>query len=113
MPIIPLKQKITVKRVKTVNDPISDMYDGWGQPIPGDEITLDARVTEETKVVTNQAGEEAVTSLRIILDKLADVSYDDVITYTNETGVAVARKPVRIEIKRMLSGKPILTEVYL
>jgi hypothetical protein len=87
--------------------------DGWAEPTPGEEITYKARVTEETKVVTNAAGEEAVTSLRITLDKLADITYDDVITYTNELDVTVARKPLSIEPKRMLNGRAIVTEVFV
>jgi hypothetical protein len=105
MAFIPLKQTVTITK--------SGGLDGWGLPISGTSIALKARVTEETRVVTNQAGEEAVASLRVILDKLADISYDDTLTYTDENGVTVSRKPLRIEIKRGISGKPILTEVYV
>jgi hypothetical protein len=103
--IVPLKQTITVTKAAEL--------DGWAKPTPGEEVTLKARVTEETKIVTNAAGEEAVTSLRILLDKLAEVSYDDTITYTDEFGVTVARKPLSIAPKRMLSGRAIVTEVYV
>lgn len=105
MPVIPLNQTVTVTK------PGKD--DGWGGSEPGAILTYKARVTEETNVVTNQYGEEATTSLRIILDKLPDVSYDDVITYTNELGVTVERNPVSIEVKRGLNGKPLLTEVFV
>ncbi|MEV5028505.1 hypothetical protein [Paenibacillus sp. LPE1-1-1.1] len=105
MPVIPMKQTVTVTKAGAL--------DGWAEPTPGEEITYKARVTEETKVVTNSIGEEAVTSLRITLDKLADISYDDVITYTNELDVTVARKPLKIEPKRMLNGRAIVTEVFV
>ncbi|RCX22955.1 hypothetical protein DFP94_101544 [Fontibacillus phaseoli] len=105
MALVPLKQNVTVTK------PGAD--DGWGGTTPGAVITYKARVSEETNVVTNQYGEEATTSLRIILDKLPDVSYDDVITYTNELGVTVARKPVSIEVKRGLNGKALSTEVFV
>lgn len=105
MAYIPLKQTVTVTK--------PGVDDGWGGATPGDVITYKARATEETNVVTNQYGEEATTSLRIILDKLPDVSYDDVITYTNELGVTVERNPVSIEVKRGLNGKPLLTEVFV
>lgn len=105
MAIIPLKQTVTVTK------PGKD--DGWGGKEPGAVVTYKARVSEETNVVTNQYGEEATTSLRIILDKLPDVSYDDVITYRNELGVKVERKPVSIEVKRGINGKPLLTEVFV
>lgn len=105
MAIIPLKQTVEVTK--------AGVSDGWGNAVPGEVVTLKARVTEETNIVTNQAGEEAVTGLRIILDKLADISYDDVITYTNELDVTVARKPVKIGIKRWLSSKAAITELFV
>ncbi|NHN31133.1 hypothetical protein [Paenibacillus agricola] len=110
MAIIPLKQTIQITPANGIDE--------WGEPAPGVPFTLKARVTETTKVVAtqsegNKTAEEAVATLRIILDKLADVSYDDVITYTNELDVTVARKPLKIEIKRMLSGKAIVTEVFV
>lgn len=49
--------------------------------------------------------------MTIYLDKLADVSYDDEITYTNELGVTIKRKPIAIQPKRGLSGKALITEV--
>jgi len=105
MAIIPLKQTVTVTK------PGKD--DGWGGNESGAILTYRARVSEETNVVTNQYGEEATTSLRIILDKLPDVSYDDAITYTNELGVTVARRPESIEVKRGINGKPLITEVFV
>lgn len=105
MPLIPLKQAIIVTK--------PGVSDGWGGVIPGEVLALKARVSEETNVVTNQLGKEAVTGLRITLDKLADVSYDDVITYTNELDVTVNGKPVHIAVKRGISGRPLLTEVFV
>lgn len=105
MAIVPLKQRITVTK--------ANGHDGWGRPLPGEVLTLKARVTEETEIVTNQAGKEAKTTATIFLDKLADVSYDDVIEYTNELGVTIKRPPIRIEIKRGIGGKPLLTVVYV
>lgn len=105
MAIIPLKQTIVVTK--------ADGSDGWGGTVPGEEITFKARVTESTKIVTNKAGEEAVASLHILLDKLADISYDDVITYTNELDVTVTRGPLKIGVKRGIGGKAVLTEVFV
>lgn len=105
MPFIPMKQTVLVTKAAEL--------DGWAETVPGEVFTCKARVTEETKVVTNAAGEEAVTSLRILLDKLAAISYDDTITYTDELGVTVARKPLSIKPKRMLNARAILTEVYV
>jgi hypothetical protein len=105
MAIIPLKQSVTVRK--------AGASDGWGREVDGEEITLKARVVETTKVVTGPGGEEAVASLEITLDKLADVSYNDTINYSNELGVAVARRPLKIEVKRNFAGKPLLTVVYV
>ncbi len=105
MPIIPMKQTVIVTKAGAL--------DGWAEPTPGEEITYKARVTEETNVVTNELGKEAVAKLRITLDKLADISYDDVITYTNELDVTVKRKPLSIAPKRMLNARAIVTEVYV
>lgn len=105
MPLIPMKQTITVTK--------AGGSDGWGGTAFGTPIAVKARVTEETNVVTNQAGEEAVASLRILLDKLADISYDDVITYTNELDVTVERKPLKVGVARGMSGRALLTEVFV
>lgn len=105
MAIIPLRQTITVTK--------AGESDGWGGVNGDADFTLPARVSEEMNTVTNQVGEEAVTTLRIYLDRLPDITYDDVITYTNELDVTVARKPVKIEVKRSIGGKALLTEVYV
>lgn len=106
MALVPLKQTVVVTKA-------SGGTDGWGKPVPGVDVPHKVRATEETRVVTNQAGEEAVTQARIIFDKLPDLSYDDAITFENELGVTIKRSPVRIEVKRGLNGKPLITEVFL
>lgn len=103
--------KFMLKQTVTVTKPAS--RDGWGVLIPGKSVDLRARVSEETRVVTNNLGEEAVSSMTIYLDKMADVSYDDTITYTNELGVEIKRKPISIQPKRFINGKAIITEVYV
>lgn len=105
MPIIPMRQEITVIK--------PGGRDKWNQPMPGVEYTYRAHVMETVDTVANQYGEEVVTTLRIYIDKLPDISYDDAIRYVNELGVTVERKPVRIEPKRMVGGKPLLTVVYV
>lgn len=105
MAIVPLRQTVTITKAGVIDD--------WGDVVPGDELTLKARVTEETKTIPASTGLEAVTALKIYLGKLADISYDDTITYTNENGVTVVRKPITIDVKRGLNGKALLTEVYV
>ncbi|UNL92767.1 hypothetical protein CPY53_03980 [Paenibacillus polymyxa] len=103
MPLISMRQTITITKAAKSS--------GWGHSSPGAELTVTARVSEQTKTVTNQFGDETVSSMTILIDKLADVSYDDEITYTNELGVTIKRKPIAIQPKRGLSGKALITEV--
>lgn len=105
MAIIPLKQTVTITK--------PGVDTGWGHAEPGDILTLRARVVEETNVVKDRFGEEAVASMTVFLDKLADVSYDDVITFTNELGVTISRNPLSIEPRRNIGGRALLTEVYV
>lgn len=105
MAIIPLKQTITVTK--------PGVDTGWGHAEPGEVITLKARVVEETNVVKDRFGREAISSMTVILEKLANVSYDDVITYTNELGLTVSRSPLSIEPLRNFSGRALLTKVYV
>lgn len=103
MPLVAMNQTIIVTK--------AGASDGWGNNVDAAIVEYKARVTEETKTVVNNYGEEAVSSMSILLDKLPDISYDDTITYTNELGVTIKRKPVAIKPRRMLSGRPVLTEV--
>jgi hypothetical protein len=105
MPIIPLKQSVIVTK--------PGVDDGWGHPAPGETFTAKVRVSEVTRIVNNQFGEEAVSSMTIIFDKLPDISYADTLTYTNELGVTISRKPLSIEPRRNFGGKPMLTEVFV
>lgn len=105
MAIIPLNQ--TVKITKPGVD------SGWGHRMPDAEFELRARVVEETRTVTNPFGKEVVSSMSVILDKMANVLYDDTLTYTNELGVTISRKPLSIEPRRGVGGKVLLTEVFV
>jgi hypothetical protein len=105
MPIIPLKQRITVKRGGGLDD--------WGQPLPGEMFDFQARVDEKSEKITDRNGAEVVASIKIYLDKLQDVRYDDIIDYDNELGVLTERSPQKIEVIRDFSGKPVMTVVYL
>lgn len=100
-----MKQTVTIRR--------PDGRDDWGNPIPGETYEYPCRVDEKTQVITNQYGEEAVSSAEIMLWKLVDIRYDDVIEFTNELGVTIKRKPVKIEPLRWFDGKPRYTVVYV
>lgn len=105
MPIVPLRQKVTVIR--------SGGEDDWGVPLPDERIEMKARVDELTKTVQNRHGQEVVSSMQIMLNKMADVNYDDTIEYTDELGRTTTRQPLKIEPIRMINSKAILTFVYL
>lgn len=110
MAVIAMRQTITVKR--------SEELDDWGEPIYNEIITLKCRIDEGSQVrqyrsagTTNS--EVVVATARILLDKLADISETDTISFTNELGQTIERTPKEINVKRNVAGKPILTEVIV
>lgn len=105
MPMVPMKQTALVHK--------PGHQDDWGNVMPGETITMKCRADERTQVVQNQLGAEVVSSVQFLFDKIPNISYDDVIEYTNEIGVTVKRKPVNIEPIRMPNGKPTMTAVYI
>jgi hypothetical protein len=102
MALIPLKQTITV------TPPGSD--DPW-DPQPSVPYTLKCRVQEGTKLVRNSNGQEVISVAQIYLDKLAEITLSDRISYTDENGNVREFIPLAIEVKRNLGGKPILTVI--
>jgi len=110
MPIIPMRQTITIKR--------GEQLDDWGRPIPGQEFVLKCRADEGATIVQSRSGstirsEEFKAVARFLIDGLADIKYDDVIVFKNERDEIIERKPAEINVKRHVSGKPLLTEVYV
>lgn len=109
MAIIPLRQTITVYKKTGLDE--------WGNPIESPPITLKCRVDESSHTTSDvqamQRGKVLVPEVRILLDKLADIGYDDEIEFTDENGRTIRKKPIRINVKRDFFGKPLLTEVLL
>jgi hypothetical protein len=108
MAIIPLKQKVTVHKAAEKGE-----LDKWGNPILPEPFTLAARIDEGSFLFKNDNGDEAVAKTKILLDKLADVWYGDVLEYEDELGRVTKRKPTSISVKRGFGSKPMLTEVML
>ncbi len=105
MAIVPMKQTATIRRPGATDE--------WGETTSPEYIfTLKCRVDERTQVVQNRLGDEVVSGMELLFDKLADIRYDDVISYMNELGVTVERTPIKIEPIRMINGKPAMTAVY-
>jgi hypothetical protein len=111
--IVPLRQTVTIT-------PASAGTDDWGKPLPVQPFDLACRVQEHTKLTIGNSSSgnvngvitrEAVSRVQIYFDKLAPISYDDVITFTDENGTTHTYKPLNISVKRGLNGKPILTVV--
>jgi hypothetical protein len=110
MPIIPLKQNIQVER--------GSELDVWGNTIPENTIPFKCRVDEGSFLIQSKStgvvtSKEVVASARIVLDGLADIRYEDSVSYTNELGHKIKRSPKKIEVKRMFNGKPMMTVVFL
>lgn len=116
MAVIPLKQTAIIRNL------ISDNNDGWDASVYGEPFTLKCRATETLKTIESSSvsdglkktvDESAVATLVLLFDKLPNINYDSEITFTNELGVTIKRKPTLIQPIRMISGKPTLTEVHL
>jgi len=116
MAIIPLKQTAIIRNKITVHK------DGWDEIIDGEPFTLKCRATETLKTIESSSvteglkktdDEKAKATLVLLFDKLPNINYDSEITFTNELGVTIKRKPTLIQPIRMISGKPTLTEVHL
>lgn len=107
MAIIPLKQKASVRKY------LADNNDGWATDDYAEPVDYAVRATERFEVVTNQLGEEVTASVKLTFDKMPDVGYDDMFSYTNELGHTIERKPISIKPTRMINGKATLTSVFL
>lgn len=110
MAIVPMRNEVSIARAGGVDD--------WGNPKPSESFTLMCRVDEGSKITVSKTGglnnaETAVAEAKILFDRLADIRYSDSITFKNELGVKITRKPMSINVKRMINGKPILTEVFV
>ena len=107
MAIVPLKQTVYVRKLIASNN------DGWDVETYGDAVEYKARATEQVEKVMNKLGEEVTASVKILFDKLPDINYDDIVSFTNELGVKIERQPLSIRPIRMVNGKPTLTAVHL
>lgn|SRR5690606_34663254 len=110
MPVIAMRQTIKVNRGGGLDD--------WGNPMPGEQLTLKCRIDEGSQLrqyrsAGTTSSETIVATARIMLDKLADIRETDTISFTNELGQTIERTPKEINVKRNGSGKPMLTEVII
>lgn len=89
MAIIPLEQKVTITT--------SQGLDSWGQPILGTSTTYDCRIVEMKNLVNNNNGQEDVPSLKIFLDGIVKISFNDLISYTNSLNETITAKPTQVK----------------
>lgn len=106
-----MRQTLTVYRA-------SKELDVWGNPKSTEIFYIKCRVDEGSSITNSRSSgvvknEEVVATARILIDKLANVRYSDLLLFTNELGETIERKPKEINVRRNVSGKPILTEVVV
>lgn len=104
MAIIPLKQSVIISPFIR-NDP------DYGEPEYGGDYTRKCRFQEGVKLVRNRHGAEVVSVGAFLLDKLPEISINDLFTYTDENMRTTTYTPIAISVKRAINGKPLLTEV--
>lgn len=101
---IPLKNTVTIT-------PILGFDPDYNTPLPGEPYKAKCRVTNGVKLVRNRHGQEVVSTVQLLFDKLPQISISDKIEFVDENGVATTYTPISIEPKRWLNGKAILTVV--
>ena len=115
MAVLPMKQTVTIIRS---GDGTADWLDEWGNPKESESFELKCRIEEgsslrQYRTVGTTNSEVVVATARILFDKLADIKQTDKIVFTNELGIVLEKSPKEINVKRAISGKPILTEVIV
>lgn len=113
MPIIPMKQTVTIRR--------KGESDRWGnETTPPTTFTMKCRIQEGAKLTrrtsqqpgaTQTLSEEVVSSAQILFDKFTDIRLTDEILYTDESGNERVYLPININRTRGPNGKAWLTEV--
>lgn len=111
MALVPMKQTLVRRRG-------SGELDIFGKPTQEtEEVTFKCRATEGTHTTTDRGslvqGAVVVAEVKFLLDKLADITYDDDLEYINELAAVFSGKPKSIKVLRDIAGKPTLTEVLL
>lgn len=104
MPIIPLRQDVTVS-------PFIGSDPDWNTPVYGEDYEMKCRFSEGVKLVRDRNGAEVASVGTFYFDKIPRISINDLFTFTNENNDELTYTPIAIAVKRAINGKPILTEV--
>jgi hypothetical protein len=111
MAILPMNQSVDILRHDTEPDE-------WGNQSISETFSLKCRIDEGVAVrsyrsVGMTSDTVLVVTARILFDKLADIRITDTVIFTNELGLTTEKNPIEINVKRGVSGVPILTEVIV
>lgn len=105
MALIPMKDEIKITRIEGI--------DGWGEPIWGETKTVKGRISEQTRVVVGQNGEEIAARYTIYFPPTVIVNYGDKIEFIDSSGFAVSGEPLSIKAVKDYGGKVILRRVNI
>lgn len=105
MALIPMKDEIKITRIEGI--------DGWGEPIWGETKTVKGRISEQTRVVVGQNGEEIAARYTIYFPPNVIVKYGDRIEFTDSSGFNVDGEPLSIKAVKDYGGKVILRRVNI
>ncbi|MZP28690.1 hypothetical protein GTO91_03020 [Heliobacterium undosum] len=100
-----MKQTVLIRR--------SGELDIWGNPALSEPVAYLCRLDSSSKRMTNANGQEIVLTAEILLKGLAPVEYGDQLEWTDELGRTTRKNPVRIDVLRDFSGKPLFTKVVV
>lgn len=102
---IPLNDSITVIK--------NNGLDEWGEPTAGIRTAYKARLNYSTnaKSMGGVKGTEVVSSLKVILSGLPEVTYEDTLEYTDKLGNVKEYKPVNISFIEDISGNVLYTVI--
>ena len=87
--------------------------DGWGEPIWGETQVVKGRISEQTRVVVGQNGEEIAARYTIYFPPNVIVKYGDRIEFTDSSGFNVDGEPLSIKAVKDYGGNVILRRVNI
>ncbi|MBA4547687.1 hypothetical protein H1R82_07325 [Thermoactinomyces intermedius] len=102
---IPMKDKIKITKLEGI--------DGWGEPIWGESREVKGRISEQTRIVLNQNGEEVSSRYTLYVSPKEVIRYGDKIEFTDSSGLTISGEPLSIKAIKDYGGKVILRKVSL
>lgn len=103
--MIPTNHKIEILKAGTL--------DAWGEPTITETIQIEGNLRTQSKVVTNNYGEEVVSNFTILFIGFVDVKLKDTFRFTEPNGEIVEKSPIQLKFMRDLDGSVGFTKVIL